>query len=219
MAARVLIHIPIVHTQTEMGTLAKEIDSRLARELGPRLLQQKETAVDSLWDGIEAMLAEIDLPHAKVRIYQDGLPVCGREMEIVNELANAGSRNHCLIAELAKKGATITGTESAELLIEEYRRVKEILAQSGEMSKTGHKIDAGPKIDAGAALIHKRDRFIAERIDRTLQPGEIGILFIGMLHSVQRYLATDIIVIAAHPFSGETAELARRLREATRGGA
>jgi hypothetical protein len=40
-----------------------------------------------------------------------------------------------------------------------------------------------------------------------------------MLHSVQSYLAPDIIVIAAHPFSGETAELARRLREATRGGA
>ncbi len=213
MAARVLIHIPIVHTQTEMGTLAKEIGSRLAKELGPRLLQQKETAVDSLWDTIETMLAEIDLPHARVRIYQDGLPVCGREMEIVNELANAGSRNHRLIAELAKKGATITGTESAELLIEEYRRVKEILAQSGAAAKPGH------KIDTGAALIHKRDRFIAERIDRTLQPGEIGILFIGMLHSVERYLAPDIIVIAAHPFSGETAELARRLREATRGGA
>ncbi len=211
MAARVLIHIPIVHTQTEMGTLAKEIGSRLAKELGPRLLQQKETAVDSLWDTIETMLAEIDLPHARVRIYQDGLPVCGREMEIVNELAKAGSRNHRLIAELAKEGATITGTESAELLIEEYRRVKEILAQSGEMSKTD------PKIGAGGGLIHKRDRFIAERIDRTLQPGEIGILFIGMLHSVQRYLAPDIIVIAAHPFSGETAELAKKLREATRG--
>ena len=213
MAARVLIHIPIVHTETEMGTLAKEIGSRLAKELGPRLLQQRETAVDSLWDTIEAMLAEIDLPHAKVRIYQDGLPVCGREMEIVNELAIAGSRNHRLIAELAKKGATTTGTESAELLIEEYRRVKEILAQSDAAAKPGH------KIDAGAALIHKRDRFIAERIGRTLQPGEIGILFIGMLHSVQSYLAPDIIVIAAHPFSGETAELARRLREATRAGA
>jgi hypothetical protein len=196
-----------------MGTLAKEISSRLANELGPRWLQKKETAVDGLWDSIETMLAEVDLPYARVRIYQDGLPLCGREMEIVNELANAGSRNHRLIAELAKKGATITGTESAELLIEEYRRVKQILAQSGEMSKTD------PKIDAGAALIHKRDRFMAEQIDRTLRAGEIGILFVGMLHSVQRYLAADIIVIATQPFSGETAELATKLREATRGSA
>ena len=112
MADRVLIHIPIVHTQADMGTLAKEMGSRLVKELGPQFLQKKETAVDSLWNSIESMLAEIDLPYARVRIYQDGLPVCGREMEIVNELANAGSRNHRLIAELAKKGATIMGTES-----------------------------------------------------------------------------------------------------------
>ena len=153
-----------------MGTLAKEIGSRLAKELGPRWLQKQETAVDSLWDSIEMMLAQIDFPRAKVRIYQDGLPVCGRETEIVHELANAGSRNHCLIAELAKKGATIMGTESGELLIEEYRRVKQILAQSGVAAKTD------PMIDAGAALLQKRDRFMAEQIDRTLQPGEIGIL-------------------------------------------
>ena len=213
MAHRVLIHIPIIHTQTEMGTLAKEMGSRLAKELGPRWLQKKETAVDSLWDRIEMMLAEIDLPYARVRIYQDGLPVCGREMEIVNELANAGSRNHRLIAELAKKGATIMGTESGELLIEEYRRVKQILAQSGAAA------NPDKTIDAGDALIHERDRFMAERIDRTLKPGEIGILFIGMLHSVQRYLARDITVIATQPFSEETEELERKLREATRGSA
>jgi hypothetical protein len=211
VAERFLIHIPIIHTQAEMGTLAKEIGSRLAKELGPRWLQKKETAVDSLWDSIEMMLAQIDLPRARVRIYQDGLPVCGREIEIVNELANAGSRNHRLIADLAKKGATIMGTESGELLIEEYRRVKQILAQSGVAAK------ADPMIDAGAALLEKRDRFMAERIDRTLQPGEIGILFIGMLHSVQRYLARDITVIATRPFSGEAAALGRKIREATRG--
>lgn len=204
MADRVLIHIPIIHTQAEMGTLAKEIGSRLAKELGPRWLQKKETAVDNLWDNIETMLAEIDLPFARVRIYQDGLPVCGREMEIVNELANAGSRNHRVIADLAKKGATIMGAESGELLIEEYRRVKQILAQSGVAAK------ADPMIDAGAALLQKRDQFIAERIDRTLQPGEIGILFIGMLHSVQRYLAKDITVIATGPFSGEAGGLGKK---------
>jgi hypothetical protein len=194
-----------------MGTLAKEIGGRLAKELGPRWLQEKETAVDSFWDSIEMMLAGVDLRHARVRIYQDGLPVCGREMEIVNELANAGSRNHRLIAELAKNGATITGTESGELLIEEYRRVKQILAQSDAAAKPDR------TIDSGATLIQKRDRFMAEQIDRTLQPGEVGILFIGMLHSVQRYLASDITIIATRPFLGDAAALGRKLREATRG--
>jgi hypothetical protein len=213
VADRVLIHIPIIHTEAEMGTLAKEIRSRLGKELDPQLLQKKETAVDRLWDSIETMLAEVDLPHARVRIYQDGLPACGREMEIVNELAKAGSRNHRIIAELAKKGATIVGTESGELLIEEYQRVKQLLAQPGMAPKPGR------TVDAGASLLQKRDRFMAERIDRTLQPGEIGILFIGMLHSVQRYLAKDITVIATRPLSGEAAGLGKQLREATRGSA
>jgi hypothetical protein len=194
-----------------MGTLAKELGSRLTKELGSQFLREKETAVESLWQNIETQLAKIQLPYGRVRIYQDGLPVCGKETEIVNQLANAGSRNHQLIAELAKKGATIVGTESAELLIEEYRRVKQILAQSGAMAKDD------PAIDAGAALIEKRDRFMAERIDRTLQPGEIGLLFIGILHSVQRYLTEDITVIATHPFSDEAAPWARKIREAIRG--
>jgi hypothetical protein len=194
-----------------MGTLAKEIGSRLAKELGPRFLQKKETAVDSLWDCIEAMLAEIALPYAKVRIYQDGLPVCGREMEIVNELATAGSRNHRIVAELAKKGATVMGTESGELLIEEYQRVKQLLAQSNTSVK------ADSTIDAGVALLQRRDKFMAQRIDQTLEPGEIGILFVGMLHSVQRYLARDITVIATRPFSDGAAASGRRIRDAMRG--
>ncbi len=196
-----------------MGTLAKEIGSRLAKELHPRSLQKREAVVGDLWDNIETMLAEVAVPHARVRIYQDGLPVCGREMEIVNELAQAGSRNHRIIAELAKEGATIMGTESGELLIEEYQRVKQLLAQSGAAAK------AGPTVEEGAALIEKRDRFMAQRIARTLQPGEIGILFIGMLHAVERYLAKDIRVITTNPLSGEAAALGRKLREATRGAA
>jgi hypothetical protein len=194
-----------------MGTLAKEIGSRLAKELGAPLLQKKKTAVDGLWDCIEAMLVEIDLSHARVRIYQDGLPVCGREKEIVNELCNAGSRNHRLIAELAKKGATVMGTESGELLIEEYQRVKQILAQPSAAAK------ADSMIDAGAVLLQKRDKFMAERIDQTLMPGEIGILFVGMLHSVQRYLAPDITVVATHPFSDGAAASGKKIREAMRG--
>jgi hypothetical protein len=194
-----------------MGTLAKEIGNQLAKELGPQWLQKKETAVDSLWDCIEAMLAEIDLPYVRTRIYQDGLPVCGREIEIVNELSKAGSRNHRLVAALAKKGATIMGTESGELLIEEYQRVKQLLAQSSATAR------AHSMIDTGAALLQKRDQFMAERIDQTLQPGEIGILFIGLLHSVQRYLARDITVIATHPFSGGAAASGKKIREAMRG--
>jgi hypothetical protein len=44
-------------------------------------------------------------------------------------------------------------------------------------------------------LLERRDRFIASRIDATLEPEETGILFIGALHSVALYLNPDIQVI------------------------
>ena len=60
---------------------------------------------------------------------------------------------------------------------------------------------------------------MGQRIDRTLLAGEIWILFIGMLHSVQQYLARNITVIATHPISVEAAALERKLREAMRASA
>ena len=36
---------------------------------------------------------------------------------------------------------------------------------------------------------------MAQRINDTLKDGETGILFLGMLHSVERYLHPDVKVI------------------------
>jgi hypothetical protein len=76
-------------------------------------------------------------------------------------------------------GATLVGTESPELLLEEYR-----LLQSPE-----------ERTEAIAAdLLEARDRFIAGRIDTTLGDGEDGILFIGALHKVAKFLPQRIRV-------------------------
>ena len=56
-----------------------------------------------------------------MRVYQDGLAVCGHEQKIVSELAGAGNRNHALLLKLQAQGATLMGTESPELLVEEYQ--------------------------------------------------------------------------------------------------
>jgi hypothetical protein len=45
------------------------------------------------------------------------------------------------------------------------------------------------------ALIRKRDQYIADRIEQTLQIGETGILFLGMLHALENQLHKDIRVI------------------------
>ena len=59
--------------------------------------------------------------------YQDGLPVSGHELRIVNELARAGSSNHQLLLRMRLRGATIMGTEAGELLVQEYQLARQLI--------------------------------------------------------------------------------------------
>jgi hypothetical protein len=189
---RTLIYIPIIHTEADMGGLAKSVRSAALRRLGLRGLKSKESIIDKIWMEIEQAIGGLDLPYEKVRLYQDGLPVCGREAEIVKELARSESRNHRLLLSLMERGATIMGTESLELLLEEYRLVKDILA-SGDAFQS-EKVE-GRKKSQSHSLVKRRDQFIAGCINSTLCAGETGILFLGMLHSLRHLLDKDIHVI------------------------
>lgn len=113
-----------------------------------------------------------------VKLYQDSLPVCGHEKELVRELAAQGSCNHQLLEGLVNEGATLVGTESPSLLLDEYK-----LLQSPERTEKQE-----------AALLEARDRFIAGQIDATLTDDENGILFIGALHKVDKFLPQRIKV-------------------------
>lgn len=124
----------------------------------------------------------------ETRVYQDGLPVCAHEARIISELAEAGSRNYKLLLRLESRGAMLMGTENPDLLVEEYQ-----LAVTGLNS--GGAGGARQRELRGAALLEERDRYIAARINSTLQPGETGVLFLGMLHSVQPYLDRDINIV------------------------
>ena len=115
-----------------------------------------------------------------MRVYQDGLPVCEHEQEIVAELAEAGSRNHRLLLSLQARGAVLMGTESPELLVEEYQLASAALAQ-GRASPAKMRRDR-----LRDTLLERRDRYVADRINETLGAGETGILFMGMLHEVTR---------------------------------
>lgn len=202
---RILIQVPIIHTQADMGSLAEQIRRRMIEAMGERWWQDNVGNIDRLWDEIEASIVDLDLPWERVRIYQDGLPVCSREMAIVADLASKGSRNHKLLTTLAGRGATIVGTESPELLLAEYKRVRALLDKGAHASEENVK-------EMGAHLLEQRDRFIAARIDSTLAPGEIGILFLGMLHAVGDFLAKDIKALNLVPFDSNS----RRIRQALR---
>jgi hypothetical protein len=189
---RTLIYIPIIHTQADMGALSESIQRLKVKRLGRKGWERTVNLVDKLWARIEQAIESLILPYERVRLYQDGLPVCGREVAIVAELAEAGSRNHRLLLRLREKGATIMGTESSELLVEEYQLVKEVFA-SGK-PKVATRGEARQKA-LRDSLLKRRDQYIARRINDTLLAGETGLIFLGMLHSVRSWLDKDIRVV------------------------
>jgi len=187
-AARKLVYIPIIHTQADMGALSEHVKKASLKKLGRTGWKRKISRIDQFWTEIEKIIEELKLPLYFVRIYQDGLPVSGRERQIVEELAKSGSRNHALLIRLINAGAKITGTESLELLLEEYDHAKKTLGmKSGGMR--------GHKKTTSNSILARRDKFIAKRINETLLPGETGVVFLGMLHSLEPWLAKDINLV------------------------
>jgi len=186
--SRSLIYFPIVHNQADMGAFSKSIRQASLQKLGRSGWKRKLEVIDRFWTEIERAIDRLSLSFNRVRIYQDGLPVSGREVQIVEELARAGSRNYALLLRLIRKGAEVIGTESLELLLEEYESVKKALGQ-GRTSGARRTEEA-----SSASLLRRRDKFIAEHINDTLLPGEIGIVFLGMLHSLEPWLDEDIQV-------------------------
>jgi hypothetical protein len=193
---RRLIYFPIVHTEADMGKMGESIREAALKEVGWTGLKRKAKLVCQMWQDTEKTIADLGLAYEDVKLYQDGLPVCGREPEIVKELAEAGSLNHRLLLNLMDKGATLMGTESAELLVEEYQLIKHAMAgsETRKGSRLTHRQEA-----LSDSILRKRDRFIADRINRTLLAGETGILFLGMLHSLEEWIDHGIRV--AYPIN------------------
>ena len=120
---RTLIVIPIIHTEQDMGSLLEQTKVAYVTRYGHEKWTEHLKSIDELWIGIRQMIAALDLPCASVRLYQDGLPHCGKEADIVNDVAAQGSQNHQLLVELMAQGAQLMGTEDPSLLLQEYQFV------------------------------------------------------------------------------------------------
>lgn len=192
MYSRTLFSIPILHTQNDMGELIHKVSAASLQEFGGSGYARKMELIDQAWSQIESIVTRLNIPAHTIRLYQDGLPVCGKEHEIVQDLARSDSRNHRLLLSLVEKGAVLMGTESPELLVEEYELFKHLLSSERSSDTSMNTTDAKALSES---LLKQRDRFIADRINRTLKPGETGILFLGMLHGIENYLDQDIRVI------------------------
>lgn len=164
-----------------MGHLA----GKLRTVVGEDAWRDRQLLIEQAWRAIGNWAADLASRAGGIRVYQDGLPVCGSEIRIVRELAEKGSPNHRILGSLVDAGATLVGTEDPTLLLEEYERV---MAAAKQQQESGVEPDPA----AGRALLDRRDAFIASRIDETLPPGGEGVLFIGMLHDVAGKLSADV---------------------------
>lgn len=167
-----------------------------AAALGRGRHKTSADSINDFWQQMSEAVLSLDLCYDKVRLYQDSLPCCGFEKEIVRDLAAQGSSNFQLLQRLLDRGASLEGTESVELLMEEMRWAKRM---SGLQELEFHGLDLGSLSNkeqqrTPAELILARDQFIAERIFQTLRPAEEGLLFIGMLHDVANCLDPSITV-------------------------
>jgi hypothetical protein len=201
---RTLIYFPIIHnTQADIGALRESMWQMTLQKLGKNSWELKANLIYEMWAQIEHVIDYLPLSYERVRLYQDGLPVCRREAEIVTELAKAGSLNHLLLLRLMERGATLVGTESSELLVQEYNLVKQILDGSNTLKEPENEAHQNAFRDS---LLKRRGQYIADRINSTLRIGETGILFLGLLHSLGNWLDRDIRVTypISRPFGHES---------------
>jgi len=185
---RLLMFIPILHTLADLGSLGEAVRKTFLSKYGALTARRKEAALEKLWEEIGGSILGLGLDFSRARLYQDGLPICGREEEIVLDLASRGSHNHRLLLELMARGAALMGTESPELLLQEYGLAREAVAAAPRRP------GSQGRPAAGATLLQARDRFIASRINATLSPGETALLFLGLLHAPEPFLDRDIQV-------------------------
>jgi len=203
---RKLLIIPIVHNAADLGRLEHRLE-QIKRATMPReRIEASRKQVARFWGELRVAIESWQLDFSKVVVFQDALPLApathvGLEIKIVKELAAVGSANHQLLEWLHEHGASILGTESPELLVAEYSLVRKQLGMAENPSsnqETPRILETTAEAAEIAAqladLLNRRDQFIAARIDTTLEQDQTGIILIGMLHHVEKWLPDDIEV-------------------------
>jgi len=188
---RTLIFVPIIHTSADLGSLANDVAKRGIADLGEDLWEAHRKTVDGFWDSISNCFNSIDV--SGMKIYQDGMVAEGAVgQEIVEAGIKSGSKNYELVLKLIKRGAILIKTEDFKFVKEERDRLLAIT----QAKSTIKKLLAFIKYKLiKNRLLNKRDKFIAKRINETLNQGERGIIFIGAYHNIKERLPQDIQII------------------------
>ena len=186
-----LIYVPILHAREAQVRSTSILRGNEKNDLGGEKNGRKLSPVEEMWEGIAAKIGGLKLPWNQTRIYQDGLPVCGNELEIVSRLAENGNLNFMALADLIKKKAKLEGTENIDLLIQEYDLLNKLLMKDSNKDRTDTMAEYQAK---SRELLTLRDEFILKRITSTLLPGELPIVFMGVMHRLDKMLEKDFLV-------------------------
>ena len=174
-----LIYVPVVHSTAEMGSAAPAYKAAFVARHGEGKWAERSAKFDVIWRAIADAIKALWLDLRRVKLYQDSLPVSGKRwhtfrtwrpwgVRTINFWSASCAEVPCLLA-LSRRSCSSTNT--------------------GCFKSPEERTDV-----IAAALLEARDRFIAERIDATLGDGEDGILFIGALHKVAKFLPQRIRV-------------------------
>jgi len=187
---RKLLYIPIIHVDSDLGSMAPSINKRSVEICGREQWERHKEIVTAFWNKIDDYFRKMDPKGLK--IYQDGLMADGElGRRIIEEGAKRGSRNYQIVLDLITRGATIRKTEDIALLKKEFDRILK-LAQA-DPSQEENASSVQDRLD-GQQLMEQRDRFVAKTINETLKDQEKGVVFMGAFHNVLVHLADDIEV-------------------------
>lgn len=173
---RCLIIMPIIHTADDMMSLRSSI---------PRDEKDEKFAL-AQWEKVSGYLHHLSPRFLEgLKVYQDGLP--DTSADGINKILNfASTINHEILRWLRANGAIIMGTEDLKLLTEEYNHRRAVYkapdVESWAEATLGY-------LNRRDQLLADRDAYIAQRVDSTLEPHEVGLLFIGLGHKVKPLLA------------------------------
>jgi hypothetical protein len=185
---RTLIFVPIIHTSADLGSVSGQVAERGIAAVGEQTWARHRETVAGFWHSVWEYCDGIDA--AGVKVYQDGMVADGPlGRKIAEDTANAGSLNYQLVLKLLDRGACLIRTEDFRLVKREYDR---LIAMTRAKSAASKLIAVARYKLVKAALLRKRDSFIARQIGETLEPAGTGILFIGAIHNVAKWLAADI---------------------------
>jgi hypothetical protein len=212
---RQLYIIPIIHSRHDLGSLEQSIRDAKSQSTSASMVESNQRVVDFFWNELQHGIESWRLDYSNAIVFQDALPFTGHpdrilEHRIVDELATKGSANHKLVQWLIAQGATLEGTESTELLLREYDVVRKSLAEG--VHRYDEPADSAATGETIETLLNQRDRFIAGRIDESLNANQVGILFIGMQHRVQDDLQPDFQV--SYPFGRMKVHVAASFQDA-----